>query len=176
MKKKAIFTVFCSNTPASYFPSSSNFEAFPMLLEALHPMSRAAGEPLCCVEKGTGCLCLFVFTCQIVVVWQRCFPTSLLLPLLYSGFFFPWSSRKNTNCLVCHSLGPRVGQKGASPCRVNSLSHRTPSCAQGNQLGLIRYAAPEETAILLIPRSSMHSSLKYTAHFLVICEPPFRWS
>ena len=140
-----------------------------MLLEALHPMSRAADEPLCCVEKGTGCLCL------IVVVWQRCFPTSLLLPLLYSGFFFfSGSSRKNTNCLVCHSLGPRVGQKGASPCRVNSLSHRTPSCAQEDHLGLIRYAAPEETAILLIPRSSMHSSLKYTAHFLVICEPPFR--
>ena len=88
MKKKAIFTVFCSNTPASYFPWSSNIEAFPMLLEALHPMSRVACEPLCGVEKGTGCLCLFVFTCQIVVSGtERCFPTSLLLSLLYSGFF-----------------------------------------------------------------------------------------
>ena len=50
----------------------------------------------------------------------------------------------------------------------------SPSCAQGDQLGLIGYAAPEETAILLIPCSSTYSSLKYTAHCLVICEPPFR--
>ena len=171
--------MFCSNTPSFYFASSSNIEAFPMLLEALHPLSRAA---VMLHRKRWG---LFMFSCfhvkslrsvETIVVWQRCFPTSLLLPLLYSGFFFSWSSRKNTNCLVCHSLGPRVGKKGASPCRVNSLSHRTPSCAQGNQLGLIRYATPEETVILLIPRSSIHSSLKYTAHFLVICEPPFRWS
>ena len=87
-KRKPFSQCFAVTPPAGYFPSSSNIEAFPMLLETLHPRSRAADEPLCCVEEGTGSLCLFVFTCQIVVVWQRCFPTSLLLPLLYSGFFF----------------------------------------------------------------------------------------
>ena len=144
-----------------------------MLLEALHPMSRARAVVLRRKRYG-----LFMFICFLMSnssglakVFSHFAASSFTLLRL---FFFSGSSRKNTNCLVCHSLGPRVGQKGASPCRVNSLSHRTPSCAQGNQLGLIRYAAPEETAILLIPRSSMHSSLKYTAHFLVICEPPFR--
>ena len=176
MKKKAIFTVFCSNTPSWLFSFAFKYWGISHATRSTSPYVKSSGWAVVLRRKRYG---LFMFICFLMSnssglakVFSHFAASSFTLLRL----FFSRSSRKNTNCLVCHSLGPRVGQKGASPCRVNSLSHRTPSCAQGDHLGLIRYAAPEETAILLIPRSSMHSSLKYTAHFLVICEPPFRWS
>ena len=171
MKKKAIFTVFCSNTPSWLFSFAFKYWGISHATRSTSPYVKSSGWAVVLRRKRYG---LFMFNSSgLAKVFSHFAASSFTLLRL---FFFSGSSRKNTNCLVCHSLGPRVGQKGGSPCRVNSLSHRTPSCAQEDHLGLIRYAAPEETAILLIPRSSMHSSLKYTAHFLVICEPPFRWS
>ena len=168
--------MFCSNTPSRLFSFAFKYWGISHATRSTSPYVKSSGWAVVLRRKRYG---LFMFICfhmsnssGLAKVCSHFAASSFTLLRL----FFSWSSRKNTNCLVCHSLGPRVGQKGTSPCRVNSLSHRTLSWAQGHQLELIRYGAPEEKAILLIPCSSMHSRLKYTAHFLVICEPPLRWS
>ena len=64
-KRKPFSRCFAVTPPASILLRVQILRHFPCYLKHF---TLCQEQPLCCIEKGGGCLCLVVFTCQIFAV------------------------------------------------------------------------------------------------------------